>query len=326
MHILVTGAAGFIGSVVTERLIERGHSVTALDNLKYGNRPCVHEAADFRELDILDEAGVNAMFDEVKPEAVLHLAAEAYIDESIRDPGLFYRANVTGGLVLLEAMKRTGCRKMVFSSTAAVYGEPKSIPITEDAPHEPVNAYGETKLAFERAMAWYRASFGLHHVSLRYFNACGATERFGEARKKETHIIPILFDVVEGRRTEFSLFGGDYPTPDGTCIRDYVHVSDIADAHLLALEKIEDLGAAAFNIGSGQGYSNLEVIKAARRATGHPIPYGVSDRRPGDPAVLVASNDRIRETLGWSPRFPTLEEMVASAWRWRKRRHEMVGV
>jgi len=260
-----------------------------------------------------------SVFKESQYDAVVHLAAEAYIDESIIDPGRFYSVNVQGGINLLEGMRATGVRRMIFSSTAAIFGEPTVIPVTEDADKFPVNAYGETKLAFERALAWYRRSFGICHVSFRYFNACGATETLGEDRTKETHLIPILFEVVQGKRAALNLYGTDYPTPDGTCVRDYVHVADIAQAHLLGLHQIDELEAAAFNLGSGEGNSNLQVIEAAREVTGHPIPVVESDRRPGDPAVLVASPELAKKVLGWKPQYTDLQEMVESSWLWRSR-------
>ena len=301
MNILVTGAAGYIGSVVTERLIEHGHTVVALDNLRHGHRDAVHPAARFVQGDLLDREWLHHEVRQAKVDAVVHLAAEALIDESIRNPGLFFRVNVTGGLNLLDAMAAAGVSRMIFSSTAAVYGEPESIPIREDATLRPVNSYGESKLAFERAMAWYERAHGLRHVSLRYFNACGATERCGELHLPETHLIPILLDVALGRRQSMQLYGTDYDTPDGTCIRDYVHVRDIADAHLLCLAHIDEIPSQAFNLGNGAGYSNREVIEAARRITGSSFSVIEAPRRPGDPARLVASADRISSVLGWKP-------------------------
>lgn len=317
MQILVTGGAGFIGSVIADHLVKEGHKVVALDDLRYGHQAAVPKGADFIQADIVDASRIMSVFRERQYDAVVHLAAEAYIDESIKDPGRFYSVNVQGGINLLEGMKATGVERMIFSSTAAVFGEPEVNPVTEDAAKEPVNAYGETKLAFERALAWYRRSFGIRHVSFRYFNACGATEELGEDRSKETHLIPILFEVVQGKRAALNLFGTDYPTPDGTCIRDYVHVADIAQAHLLGLHQIDDLKAAAFNLGSGEGNSNLQVVEAAREVTGHPIPIIKSDRRPGDPAILVASPALANRVLGWKPQFTDLREMVESSWRWR---------
>lgn len=319
MKILVTGAAGFIGSVVTQRLIEDGYDVLAFDDLSKGHTQAVEPKARFVEGDIRDVERVNRTFAEYRPDAVLHLAAEALIDESVRNPGLFFDVNVHGGLVILEAMRANGCNRMIFSSTAATYGEPIHIPIDEDHPKEPVNAYGESKLQFERILAWYRRSFGLNHVSFRYFNACGASDKYGEARKRETHIIPLLFEVALGLRDNFNLYGDDYDTRDGTCVRDYVHVVDIANAHLLGLKRVDELGARAYNIGSGNGNTNLEVIEAARGVTGHEIPVVRAARREGDPAKLVASNGRIREELGWRPQFADIKDMARSAWDWRQR-------
>ena len=323
MKIFVTGAAGYIGSVVTERLIADGHTVIAFDNLRHGHREAVHEAATFVAGDLIDRDALHALIREGDYDAVVHLAAEALIDESIRDPGHFFRVNVTGGLNLLDAMAAAGVKRLVFSSTAAVYGEPEAIPIPEDAAHQPVNAYGESKLAFERALPWYRRAHGLCHVSLRYFNACGATERCGERHEPETHLIPILLDVALGVRASIQLFGTDYDTPDGTCIRDYVHVSDVAEAHVRCLGAIDGLGAESFNLGNGSGYSNREVIDAVARVTGRPITVVSAPRRPGDPARLVASAERIGRRLGWRPAITNLDAMIASAWRWHQRMAEV---
>jgi UDP-glucose 4-epimerase len=317
MQILITGAAGFIGSVVTELLVEQGHQVIALDSLKHGHRSAVHADARFVQGDLLNRDWLIDFFAKNPVNAVVHLAAEALIDVSMRDPGLFYRVNVTGGINLLDAMMAQGVKRLVFSSTAAVYGEPVQVPISEDAQHLPVNSYGASKLAFEQILHWYRVAHGLNYVTLRYFNACGATERSGEFHVPETHIIPILFEVGLGQRNEFQLYGTDYDTQDGTCIRDYVHVVDIANAHILALKKIDELGACAFNMGNATGYSNRQVIEAVRRVTGKPIPFVPAPRRPGDPARLIAGSDRIRQELGWQPRYPDLEMMVATAWTWR---------
>ena len=318
MRVLVTGAAGYIGSIVTEQLVEQGYQVLALDNLQHGHAAGVHPQARFVQGDLLDGDWLKQLLMAEPVDAVVHLAAEALIDESLRDPGRFFRANVYGGLNLLEAMVAAGVKRMVFSSTAAVYGEPRSVPITEDAPQQPVNSYGESKLAFERMMEWYRKAHGLRHISLRYFNACGATERFGEYHMPETHLIPILFEVATGQREAIRLYGTDYDTPDGTCIRDYIHVVDIAQAHVLALKNIDQVGARTYNMGNGTGYSNCQVVETVRRVTGHPIPVVPAERRPGDPARLVASSDRIRQELGWEPRYPELETMVETAWAWRQ--------
>jgi UDP-glucose 4-epimerase len=320
MQILVTGAAGYIGSVVTERLIDAGLDVLALDNLQHGHRDAIDPAATFAQGDLLDREWLHALVRDARPDAVVHLAAEALIDESVRDPGRFFRVNVTGGLNLLDAMAAAGVRRIIFSSTAAVYGEPESVPIREDARLHPVNAYGESKLAFERAMRWYETAHGLRHVSLRYFNACGATGRHGEHHVPETHLIPILLDVALGARETVHLFGTDYDTPDGTCVRDYVHVADIADAHLQCLAAIDRMPSTAFNLGNGSGYSNRQVIAAVERVTGRAVPVVPSPRRPGDPARLVASADRIARELGWLPRTADLDAMIASAWAWHQTR------
>jgi len=319
MKILVTGAAGYIGSVVTEQLVEQGHQVIALDNLKNGHRAAVHPGALFVQADLLEANGLGELLRQHRVEAVVHLAAEALIDVSMRDPGLFFRVNIVGGLNLLDAMIATGVKRIVFSSTAAVYGEPEHIPITEDARHLPVNSYGESKLAFEKILQWYHQAYDLKYVTLRYFNACGATERFGEYHVPETHIIPILFEVALGQRPQFNLFGTDYDTPDGTCVRDYIHVWDIANAHVLALKELDRLSVRAYNMGNGAGYSNRQVVEAVRQVTGKDIPVIPSPRRPGDPARLVASSERIRAELGWTPRYPALTTMVETAWVWRQK-------
>ena len=320
MTVLVTGAAGYIGSVVAERLIEHGHAVAALDDLSQGHRAAVPAGAGFFEGDLRDRGRLAEVMSAVRPDAVVHLAAEALVGESVTNPAKFFAVNVTGGLNLLDAMHAAGVRRLVFSSTAAVYGEPAETPIPEDASLRPVNAYGASKLAFEQALPWYAAAYGLRHVSLRYFNACGATAERGEHHVPETHLIAILLEVALGLRTEIHIFGSDYDTPDGTCIRDYVHVADIADAHVLALDRMETIESRAFNLGNGTGFSNREVVEAARRVTGHPIPSVAAPRRAGDPTRLVASAHRARQVLGWSPRFPTLDGMVATAWAWRKDR------
>ena len=322
MKVLVTGAAGFIGSVVTAQLIEAGHDVVALDNLKHGFRAAVHPRARFIEGDLLDATLVGQVLGEELPDAVAHLAAEAFIDDSIRDPGLFYRVNVCGGLTLLDAMVSTGVVRLVFSSTAAVYGHPATVPTPEDAPVAPCNSYGESKLVFERMLSWYQRAHGIRYVNLRYFNACGATERCGESRKRETHLIPRAFAAAMGQCASLQLFGTDYDTPDGTCIRDYIHVADIAQAHVLALEAIDHFPASTYNLGNGSGYSNLRVIETVQAVTGRRFPVGRAERRPGDPARLVADATRIRQELGWKPEFADIATMVETAWRWRQQHPE----
>lgn len=325
MIVLVTGAAGYIGSVVAEHLLAHGHVVAALDNLSQGHRAAAPAGAAFFEGDLRDRARLAEVLTTVRPDAVLHLAAEALVGESVAEPAKFFEVNVTGGLNLLDAMRGAGVRRLVFSSTAAVYGEPEQVPIREGFPLRPVNAYGASKLAFERALPWYAAAYGLRHVSLRYFNACGATAERGEHHVPETHLIAILLEVALGLRPEIRIFGSDYDTPDGTCIRDYVHVGDIAEAHLLALDRMDGIASGAFNLGNGAGFSNREVVAAARRVTGHPIPAVAAPRRAGDPARLVASAERARAVLGWSPRHPTLDEMIATAWTWRRNRPRPYG-
>ena len=320
MTVLVTGAAGYIGSVVAERLLEHGHAVAVIDDLSQGHRAAVPAGAAFVKGDLRDRTRLAEVMSAVRPDAVVHLAAEALVGESATEPAKFFEVNVSGGLNLLDTMRAAGVRRLVFSSTAAVYGEPEEVPIREDAPLRPVNAYGASKLAFEQALPWYASAYGLRHVSLRYFNACGATAERGEHHVPETHLIAILLEVALGLRPEIRIFGNDYDTPDGTCIRDYVHVADIADAHLLALDRIDRIESGAFNLGNGTGFSNREVVEAARRITGHPIPTVAADRRAGDPARLVASADRARAVLEWSPRHPGLDEMIATAWAWRKDR------
>jgi UDP-glucose 4-epimerase len=316
MRILVTGAAGYIGSVVTELLLEEGHNVIALDSLRHGHRGAVHPDARFIELDLLDGDDLRAVLESDQSDAVIHMAAEALIDESLRDPGRFFRVNVAGGLNLLDAMVASGTKRLVFSSTAAVYGEPKKLPVSERGPTRPVNAYGESKLAFERILPWYRAAHGVQFVALRYFSACGATLRYGEHHVPETHIIPAALEAASSQRP-FFLFGTDYDTPDGTCIRDYVHVRDIARAHVLALRSTHRTGHATYNLGNGTGYSNAHLIQVVREVTGLDVDVRVSARRPGDPSRLVANADRIRRELDWSPAVTGLHAMVESAWAWR---------
>lgn len=321
MRVLVTGGAGYIGSVVIEELIAAGHDVIAYDNLSTGHRDAVAGPAQIVEGDLLDAPAVDGALRTHRVDAVVHMAGRALVGESVTDPAGYYRANVGGGLVLLEAMRAAGVRVMVFSSTAAVYGDAEKQPIDESDPLLPTNPYGETKLAFERALRWYGAAYGIRSIALRYFNAAGATERNGERHAQETHLIPLVLQAAAGRRPRITVFGEDYPTPDGTCVRDYVHVSDLARAHVLALEALA-AGApvVSYNLGrGGAGTSVREVIDVARRITGREVPVQVAPRRAGDPPRLVASADRIRRALGWRPQRPTLEEIVDSAWRFMRR-------
>ena len=320
MKVLVTGGAGYIGSVVAERLLGRGNTVVVLDSLVRGHRMAVPNEAEFIRGDLRDRDWRIRPVAEGRPDAGAHLAGEALVGESATDPAKFFDVNVHGGLNLLDAMVNAEVNRLVFSSTAAVYGEPASVPITEDAPRLPVNAYGASKWSFEQMLPWYAAAYGLRHISFRYFNACGATVERGEFHVPETHLIAILLEVALGLRDEIQLFGDDYETPDGTCIRDYIHVSDIADAHVLALSSIDELDSGAFNLGTGTGFSNRDVIESVRRVTGHSIPVVPAPRRTGDPARLVASAARATDVFGWRPAYPTLDTMVETAWKWRKDR------
>jgi len=316
MRVLVTGGAGYIGSVVTEELLREGHEAVIYDDLSKGHRGAVVEGAAFVRGDLADAGSLRRALTEHRVEAVIHMAAASLVGESVEEPAKYYRNNVTAGLNLLDAMRECGVARLVFSSTAAVYGEPAKQPIEETDALAPTNPYGETKLAFERALAWYEGAYRLRHVSLRYFNAAGATARCGEVHDPETHLIPIVLQAAAGRRPRVEVYGEDYPTRDGTCVRDYVHVVDLARAHVLALGVLGER-SAAYNLGcGGDGYTVREVIEAARSVTGRDIPVRTGPRRAGDPAVLVASSERIRRELGWQPRFQTLHEIIGSAWDW----------
>ncbi|HMA34433.1 MAG TPA: UDP-glucose 4-epimerase GalE [Chloroflexia bacterium] len=319
MNILVTGGAGYIGSVTVESLVARGDTVVVYDNLIKGHRGAVHPAARFVEGDLLDSGRLTATLGEHQISAVVHFAAHSLVGESMQNPGKYFQNNVAGSLSLADALVAAGVRVLVFSSTAAVYGEPATLPIGEDAPTVPTNAYGASKLAFEQLLPWYDRAHGLKFVSLRYFNACGASEHYGEDHQPETHLIPLLLQVAQGGRAVAEIYGDDYATPDGTAVRDYIHVLDLAEAHVHALEHLAGGGASAiYNLGNGQGFSVQEVIAAARRVTGHPIPVRHSPRRAGDPAALVASAAAIRAALHWNPRYPDLDSIIASAWRWQQ--------
>ena len=316
MRVLVTGGAGYIGSVVTEQLIGDGHEVVVYDNLSKGHRGAVVQGAELVEGDLGDKEKLNETLAGRGIEAVIHMAASSLVGESVERPNKYYHNNVSNGLVLLDAMLACDVKRLVFSSTAAVYGEPEAQPIEESAPSNPTNPYGETKLAFEHAMKWFDRAFGLRYASLRYFNAAGATANCGEDHDPETHIIPITLQAAAGKRSHVEIYGEDYPTPDGTCIRDYIHVIDLARAHIQALAALGD-GSRIYNLGcGGAGYSVKEVIDTAQRVTGREIPTKFGPRRAGDPAILVASSDRIKSELGWQPQFQDLEMIVDSAWRW----------
>ncbi len=316
MRVLVTGGAGYIGSVVSEELVSDGHHVVVYDNLVKGHRQAVVAGAEFVDGDLLDADRLRQTLKDNRIEAVIHMAAYSLVGESCEKPGKYYHNNVVAGLVLLDTMVDSGVKKIVFSSTAATYGEPEAQPIFETASTNPTNPYGETKLAFERAMHWYEQAHGLRYASLRYFNAAGASEQCGEDHDPESHIIPITLQAATSKRTHVEIYGDDYPTPDGTCIRDYIHVIDLARAHILALDVLSDR-SAIYNLGcGGDGYSVRDVIDTARRVTGREIPVRMGPRRAGDPAVLIASSDKIKSELGWQPRFQDLEKIVESAWKW----------
>jgi len=321
MSILVLGGAGYIGSHAALELVRAGHDVVIADNLVTGYRKAVPEKARFYEGDLRDFDFLDNLFRTEKIDAVIHFAAYSLVGESVTNPLKYYDNNLYGTKVLLEAMVKNGIDKIVFSSTAATYGEPENIPILESDRTCPTNPYGETKLAMEKMFSWTAKAHGLRYVSLRYFNACGADERgtIGEAHSPESHLIPLILQVPNGKRESISIFGNDYNTPDGTCIRDYIHVTDLAQAHILAVKYLENGGESdIFNLGNGIGYSVREVIDTARKVTGHPIPEVEVPRRAGDPAMLVASSEKAKRILGWRPEHDSLEEIIASAWNWHK--------
>ncbi len=331
MKVLVTGGAGYIGGTVAGLLTRRGHEAVVFDNLSHGRRDLLPEGVDFIEGELSDRETLERLFGDAKAknepfDGVLHFAALIEAGESMVRPETFFRNNTASTLSLLEAMLSRGPRRLVFSSTAAVYGEPERVPILENARLQPTNAYGESKLLVEHMLRWVNQIYGFRYASLRYFNVAGAPEgpggiSRGEAHQPESHLIPLVLDVALGRRAAIRIYGEDYSTPDGTCIRDYVHVSDLADAHLLALEKLESEERLIYNLGNGQGFSVREVIESARRVTGHPIPAEVHPRRPGDPAVLVASSEKAIRELGWKPKYTRLDEIVRTAWEWHQKRY-----
>lgn len=320
MAVLVTGGAGYIGSHAVAALLEKGEEVVVVDNLYQGHREAVLGGKLYVG-DLRDEAFLSQVFAENDIDGVIHFAANSLVGESMENPGKYYHNNVYGTLCLLEAMKKAGVKRIVFSSTAATYGEPEKVPIDEYDRTQPTNTYGETKLAMEKMIRWFDVAHGIKFVSLRYFNAAGAHEsgRIGEDHSPESHLIPLVLQVALGQREFISVFGEDYPTEDGTCVRDYIHVSDLADAHLLALDRLRSGGdSAVYNLGNGTGFSVKQVIELSREVTGHPIPAKIQERRAGDPAVLVASSQRARAELGWSPRRDQLKDIIASAWEWHR--------
>ncbi|PYZ97530.1 UDP-glucose 4-epimerase GalE [Alteribacter lacisalsi] len=323
MAVLVCGGAGYIGSHAALALLEKNEEVVVVDNLQTGHKDAVSEGAKLYSGDLRDEAFLNTVFEENDIESVIHFAADSLVGVSMEEPLQYYSNNVYGAMCLLSAMKEHGVSRIVFSSTAAAYGEPVSVPIQETDPTVPGNPYGETKLAIEKMLKWCGEAYGIRSISLRYFNVAGAdmSGRIGEDHTPETHLIPIVLQVALGQRDKIMIFGDDYHTPDGTCIRDYIHVSDLIDAHLLALGRLRDgHGSSVYNLGNGNGFSVKEVIETARKVTGREIPAELAPRRAGDPARLVASSDKARSELGWEPAYPELEKIIDSAWNWHRQR------
>lgn len=321
MKVLVTGGAGYIGGTVTRLLLARGHAVTVYDNLCHSKRAAVAQGAEFVQGDLADGVLLTKTLTADRFDGVMHFAALIEAGESMQRPEIYFRNNTASTLTLLESMLSTGHDKLVFSSTAACYGEPEKTPILEDAKLQPTNAYGESKLLVEHMLRWMNSQHGFRYASLRYFNVAGAIEGYGEAHEPESHLIPLILDVALGRRKSIKIFGRDYPTADGTCIRDYIHVQDLAEAHLLALGALKEKSRLIYNIGNGQGFTVLEVIDSVRRVTGRAIEVVEEARRPGDPAVLVASSEKIKAELGWKPQFAELDAIIASAWDWHQKRY-----
>lgn len=317
MRILVAGGAGYIGSITVEHLVEQNHEITVVDNLSRGHQAAVHPAARFVSIDLSDTSTLDSIFRESKFDAVMHFCASSLVGESVNRPLDYYHNNFTNGLILVETMIRHGVSKLVFSSTAAIFGEPAEQPITEKTPQLPLNPYGRTKLFFEHLLRDAEIAHGLKSICLRYFNAAGATAERGEDHRPESHLVPLVIDAARGRRESITVFGNDYPTPDGTCVRDYIHVSDLAQAHILAVEHLDKARTGdQFNLGNGTGFSVKQVIQTVEKVTGMPVKVIIGPRRAGDPAVLVASSDKIKEALGWKPQYPDLEVIVDSAWKW----------
>jgi UDP-glucose 4-epimerase len=324
--VLVTGGAGYIGSHAVKALLQDGYHVLILDNLVYGHRDLVEQVLQVELIqgDIQDIPLLNSIFQQYKVEVVMHFSAYAYVGESVTDPAKYYRNNVVGTLSLLEAMLGASIDKFVFSSTCATYGVPQFIPLTEEHPQHPINPYGATKLMVERILSDFDVAYGLKYVSFRYFNAAGADPSgiLGEDHNPETHLIPLVLQTALGKRSSISIFGTDYPTPDGTCIRDYIHVTDLANAHILGLEYLLQGGTSTvFNLGNGNGFSVREVIAAGEEVTGNNIPITECDRRPGDPPILIGSSEKAKKILGWQPVYPDIKEIVSHAWNWHQKRH-----
>jgi len=317
MNILITGGAGYIGSVATELCIAAGHKVVVFDNLSQGHREAVHPDAVLVEGDLADTAAIDATFVNHPVDAVMHFASRTLVGESMQQPFLYLGENVTNGLNLLQSTVRHGVKRFILSSTANLFDEPERMPITEEERIVPGSPYGESKYLLERVLSWLDRTKSLRYAALRYFNAAGATAERGEDHTPESHLIPLVLEVAQGKRDKITVFGNDYPTRDGSCVRDYIHIADLAQAHVLALEAL-DGGSRIYNLGNGQGFTVLEVIETARQITGHPIPAEIGVQRPGDPPTLVAGSDKIRAELGWQPKFPNLREIVESAWNWHQ--------
>ena len=318
MNVLVVGGAGYVGSVVVERLLSSGHRPIVLDSLISGHAEAVHPEAELLVADCRDEEALERLFIARQPEAVLYMGGYIQAGESMRHPSRYFANNIGSAIVLLNAMIAHDVSRFVFSSSAAVYGDPEKVPVEEDAPLKPTSPYGESKATIERLLSWYSSQCGLSYASLRYFNAAGATDVLGEDHRPETHLIPTALQVASGERDMLPLYGSNYPTPDGTCVRDYIHVADLAEAHVLALQRLEPKSALICNLGSGRPYSNREVIEAARRVTGAAIRADEMEARSGDPALLLASREKAREKLGWEPRITNLDEIVETSWRWHQ--------
>ncbi len=322
MNILVTGGAGYIGSICVEQLLDAGHTVTVFDNLTEGHRRAVDPRAPLIIGDLQQRCDIEEALQSVRPDAVMHFAANALVGESMTNPSKYFRNNVHGGINLLDAMHAAGCQRLVFSSTCATFGVPERMPIDETLPQRPINPYGESKLIFEQILRWYSDCHGLKYVALRYFNAAGASVQFGEDHRIETHLIPNVLKVALGQKSHVEIYGTDYPTPDGTCIRDYIHILDLAQAHMLALTAPQ---SACYNLGTGGGTSVREIIATCERISGKKIPVIEKDRRPGDPPRLIAGSDKIRAELGWNPRYQDVETIIASAWAWHLQRPHGYG-
>ena len=316
MKILVVGGAGYIGSVCAELLLDQGHSVSIFDNLSEGHRSAIDPRAQFVEGDLQDRQSIEKALAKQKPDAVMHFAANALVGESMQNPSKYFRNNIAHGLNLLDAMVGVGVEKIIFSSTCAIFGPPERVPINETMPKQPINPYGESKLAFEKILRWYDEIHGLKFTSLRYFNAAGASEKFGEDHRVETHLIPNVLKVALGEKPHVEIFGTDYETPDGTCVRDYIHIIDLARAHILALDATK---SDFYNLGTGGGASVREVVDACRKVTKRKIDIVEKPRRPGDPPRLIASSEKIKREIGWKPEFQNLDAIIESAWKWHQR-------